>query len=93
MPRTGGGGTMKITPAVIEESARCSSAAILSADSRSPRSFNGTNIAAAFGALVKVAPSNPAKATVAAAPGFFSAIRCACRRISSVRWSDAPGGI
>jgi len=93
MPRTGGGGTMKMVPAVMEESACCNSAVIFSAVSRSPLSFSGTNIAAEFGAVVKVAPSKPAKATVARAPGFFSAIACACRRISSVRWSEVPGGI
>ena len=68
-------------------------AAIFSARlSRSPLSFSGTNIAAALGAVVKVAPSNPAKATVRACPGFFSAIACACRKTSSVRSSEEPGG-
>jgi len=51
------------------------------------------DIAAAFGAVVNVAPSKPAKATVARAPGFFSAIACARLNTSSVRCNEAPGGI
>ena len=45
-----------------------------------------------FGALVKVAPSKPTKATAASIPGRVSMISPALRTTSSVRLSVEPGG-
>ena len=60
-----------------------------------PRSSNGlrvTKITPALGALVKVAPSKPAKVTVCAAPAAQRMIAEALRITASVRSSVAPGG-
>ncbi len=45
-----------------------------------------------FGALVKVAPSKPTKATAASTPGRVSMMSPALRTTSSVRLSVEPGG-
>ena len=54
--------------------------------------LSGTKITPAFGALVKVAPSKPAKGTACATPGVASMSLVTRRVTSSVRSSDAPGG-
>jgi hypothetical protein len=49
-------------------------------------------MAPALGALVKVAPSNPAKGTTWAMPSVSRMILAALRTTASVRASEAPGG-
>ena len=59
------------------------------------RSSNGlsvTKMTPEFGALVKVAPSKPAKVTALATPGRDSRISDALRTTRSVRSRLAPGG-
>ena len=53
---------------------------------------SGVNTTAAFGAVVKVAPSSPTIGTAWAMPGVSSTILVTLRAISSVRASEAPGG-
>jgi len=59
---------------------------------RSPNGFRGANTTPALGALVKVAPSNPANATACATPGRESSSSEALRTTRSVRSRLAPGG-
>ena len=93
MPRTGGGATTRMLPAVIVPSDARSWLATVSPLARWPFGLSATNMAAALGALEKVAPSKPAKATVSAVAGLASAILCAWPSTSVVRCSEAPGGI
>src|SRR4051812_28083694 len=92
MPRTGGGGMTRTLPPATTPKDWRNSWAITSAALRSPNGFKGMNIAPALGAVEKVAPSRPAKATVAWVDGFFIAIALTRSMISEVRWSDEPGG-
>ena len=59
---------------------------------RSSNGFRVTNSTPEFGALVKVAPSKPAKVTVWATPGRDSRISDALRMTASVRSRLEPGG-
>ena len=59
---------------------------------RSSKAARGLKITAAFGALVKVAPSRPTMGTVWATPGVSRTILLTRRATSSVRASEAPGG-
>ena len=59
---------------------------------RSSNGFSVTNTTPEFGALVKVAPSKPAKATALATPGRDSRISDALRTTRSVRSRLEPGG-
>ena len=59
---------------------------------RSSNGFKVTNSTPEFGALVKVAPSKPAKVTVWATPGRDSRMSLALRITASVRSRLAPGG-
>ena len=59
---------------------------------RSSKGSRGEKIAPAFDALVKVAPSNPAKATACCTPGVARIASVARRITASVRASEAPGG-
>ena len=56
------------------------------------KSSSGVNTTAAFGAVVKVAPSSPTIGTACAIPGVWSTICVTLRATSSVRASEAPGG-
>ena len=60
--------------------------------SRCSKSSSVTKITPALGALVKVAPSNPAKATALFTPGRASSVSVALRITASVRSRLAPGG-
>ena len=96
MPRTGGGEMVMMKASWIRASRLRRSARMRSALSPlATRSWNGASgekIAPAFGALVKVAPSNPANGTACATPGVSRRILAARRTTASVRASEAPGG-
>jgi hypothetical protein len=59
---------------------------------RCSNGFSDTKITPVFGAFVKVAPSNPVKATEFCTPGRARMIFDASRTTASVRPSEAPGG-
>ena len=97
MPGTGGGCTDDDEASWIAASRMNSSPWMAAADCGGSfaRFSNGssiTNIAPAFGALVKVAPEKPTMLTACATPGIFSAMSTARLITSSVRSSEAPGG-
>ena len=59
---------------------------------RSSNGFKVTKMTPELGALVKVAPSKPAKATALATPGRDSRMSDALRTTRSVRSRLEPGG-
>ena len=96
MPRTGGGDTLMTKASSTLANFLLSSRLILSALrpslARSSNGASGLKITAAFGALVKVAPSSPTIGTVWATPGVPSTSLLTRKATSSVRASEAPGG-
>ena len=96
MPGTEGGSSTKLNASSSCASCSRTSAAILADVSplatRSANGRNGMKITPALGALVKVPPSKPAKATEFCTPGCCRMIAEARRITASVRASDAPGG-
>ena len=97
IPRTGGGGTtmMKASLIACRRPNRLPMTALAGRPAlvRSSKGCSAAKIAAAFEALVKVAPEKPAKATAFFTPGVWSMISVARRVTSSVRESDAPSGV
>ena len=95
-PGTGGGGMAMMKASSMPDSFRRMSARITGMVSPlATRSSNGARpakIAPALEALVKVAPSKPAKATSCSTPGTVLRISLAWRITLSVRSSEAPGG-
>ena len=59
---------------------------------RSSKGRRGEKMAPALDALVKVAPSKPAKATACCTPGVARIASVARRITASVRASEEPGG-
>ncbi len=96
MPRTGGGDTLMTSASWIAAnfwfSEAISALALCPFSARSLNGSSGVNTTAAFGALVKVAPSSPTMGTACAMPGVSSTISVTLRATSSVRASEAPGG-
>ena len=95
---TGGGGMVKMKASWIDRelagSARpgCA-AAVKPFGSRSSKGSKAEKIAPALEALVKVAPSKPAKGTACSTPSVSEDDACvACFTTASVRASEAPGG-
>ena len=68
------------------------SAVVMPFATRSSNGFSVTKTAPEFGALVKVAPSNPAKPAVWAVPSTERASLVTSRTTLSVRSIDDPGG-
>ena len=97
MPRTGGGDTL-MTKRLLDrgellvERADQRLRALPLLGALLEVGSSGVNTTAAFGAVVKVAPSRPTIGTAWAMPGVSSTILVTLRAISSVRASEAPGG-
>ena len=95
-PGTGGGGIVMMKASWMPASRlRISPRITGTLNPLAERSSKGASVlkmAPALDALVKVAPSNPAKATVWATPGTLRSSSLARRITASVRAREAPGG-
>ena len=93
IPCTAGGGITSTSPPFTACSAGMSSE--ITCGARAVRSwcgFSPKKITPALGALVKVAPSSPAKPTDTFTAGLRSEMAIAWRITASVRCSELPGG-
>ena len=97
MPCTGGGSTTIMNASWIAASLPNSApwmaaAVLLGSPVRDAYGSRMTNMAPAFGALVKVAPEKPTMLTTLPTPGVLRTSSAARFIAVSVRSSDAPGG-